>query len=215
MYSPMPPFNTWVIKLGGALLAGDELGDWLRACADGNSRVRCVLVAGGGALADEVRTLQARWRFNDTLAHALALETMRINARVLNALAPRLVPCSALRAAQLPDAGSPRDYLWSPPADFAPSDLPMTWAVTSDSIALWLAEALGAEVLVLVKSLAPDALRDAMASGLANQQVVDNHFPTLLARSNVPVRVISKYQVADFVCGRERGRLPGIVVAQA
>ncbi len=75
----MPQFNTWVIKLGGALLAADELREWLTACSARAVAVRCVVVVGGGALADEVRALQRRHGFDDVLAHELALEAMRMH----------------------------------------------------------------------------------------------------------------------------------------
>lgn len=205
----MPPFNTWVIKLGGALLAADELRDWLAACSAPSPQVRCVVVTGGGALADEVRTLQARWHFDDRVAHELALDTMRLNARVLQALAPGLALWSTPSGDQAPASLPEGDCLWVPPPDFAPTELPMSWAVTSDSIALWLARRLDAQALLLVKSLAPPALRDAADAGLAAQGVVDDYFSTLLGMGGVALRVTSKHCVEEFIERRRRAQLPG------
>jgi aspartokinase-like uncharacterized kinase len=173
--------------------------------------VRCVVVTGGGALADEVRALQARWRFDDRVAHELALDTMRINARVLRALAPGLAPWSTAsddETASWPDG----NCVWMPPANFAPADLPMSWAVTSDSIALWLAQRLGAQAVLLVKSLAPSALQAAVAAGLTSQGVVDEHFPTLLGAGGVAVCVTSKCCVQQFMARRQQGQLPGLLI---
>ncbi|MBK6660403.1 MAG: hypothetical protein IPG43_20720 [Proteobacteria bacterium] len=198
-----------MIKLGGALLAADELRDWLAACSAPSSSVRCVVVTGGGALADEVRALQARWRFDDRVAHELALDTMRLNARVLQALAPGLALWSTPSNEQAPASRPEGNCLWMPPPDFAPAELPMSWAVTSDSIALWLARRVGAQALLLVKSLSPSALHAAANAGLAAQGVVDDYFSTLLAPGGVALRVTSKLCVEEFIERRRQARLPG------
>jgi len=208
MCSPMPPSNTWVLKLGGAMHGADELPAWLAACGGEVSRAtRCVVVAGGGAFADQVRALQARWRFDEHLAHALALDTMRLNARLLHGLAPHLTQSEAVHAAALAAEG---DVMWSPPADFAPTALPASWAVTSDSIALWLAQALGAQAVLLVKSLAPEDLQAGSARQLAARGVVDDFFPALLSASQVPARLLSKTAVGDFARHLQAGSLPGV-----
>ena len=213
MCSPMPPSSTWVVKLGGAMLEAAELPQWLGVCgAPGASGTRCVLVAGGGALADQVRALQARWRFDERLAHELALDTMRLNARLLQGLAPSLPLCEATRGAELMSAPTGA-LIWRPPALFAPPALPASWAVTSDSVALWLAQALAASGLLLVKSLSPAELRADSANAWAAAGVVDSYFPQLLAAAWLPVRLISKLQVMDFACGLRDGVLPGVTVS--
>lgn len=213
MYLPMPPSAIWVVKLGGALHRAAELPAWLAACAGADDCARrCVVVTGGGALADEVRALQARWHFDDQLAHALALDTMRMNARLLQGLAPDLMPCSALHADQLPPRGPCGGWLWSPPRSFAPRQLPASWSVTSDSIALWLAQALGAQAVLLVKSVVVECLPSARAVSLAAEGVVDAFFPQLLAQGEVSVRLLGKTAVDDFKRHLEAGTLPGIAV---
>ena len=209
----MPVSNTWIVKLGGAMLLADELPAWLSACsASASEGPRCVIVAGGGALADQVRALQARWGFDDRAAHELALATMRLNARLLQSLAPRLASCEVQLEAELANYRSGA-LLWRPPEPFAPVALPASWAVTSDSIALWLAQVLSARALLLVKSLAPAQLQATSAASLAAAGVVDSHFPVLLAATPLPVRLISKANVAEFAHGLQCGVLPGVAVS--
>ncbi len=213
MCLPMPPSNIWIVKLGGALLRAAELPAWLAACAgDADCAARCVVVTGGGVLADEVRALQARWHFDDSLAHELALDTMRLNARLLHGLAPRLMPCTMIHAQRFPAQASCRGWLWSPPRHFAPRELPASWSVTSDSIALWLAQALGARAVLLVKSLPLPHKPSMSAVSLATDGVVDAFFPQLLAQGTVPARLLGKTDVDDFQRHLKAGTLPGIAV---
>ena len=210
MCSPMPPPSTWVVKLGGAMLEASELPAWLAACAgDASLSTRCVVVAGGGGLADQVRALQARWQFDDLLAHQLALDTMRIHARMLHGLAPTLPLCQVQCAAELGALPPSGGLLWSPPRTFAPTALPASWAVTSDSIALWLAQALAATALILVKSLSAAALSAMCADTLAASGVVDAHFPSLVVGGEVPVRLMGKSQILDFTRHLQAGIVPG------
>ena len=191
------------------MLEADELPAWLAACAgDVTLSTRCVVVAGGGVLADQVRALQGRWDFDDALAHELALDTMRIHARMLHGLAPALPLCQVQCAAELGALAPSGGLLWLPPAVFAPAALPASWAVTSDSIALWLAQALGATALILVKSLPAAAFDAASAETLAARGVLDGHFPALLAGGKVPVRVMGKTQGIDFARHLRAGIAP-------
>jgi aspartokinase-like uncharacterized kinase len=57
-------------------------------------------------------------------------------------------------------------------------DIPESWRVTSDSLAVWLARQLGAERLLLVKSTRLDA-KPASAAALSRRGVVDPCFPAM------------------------------------
>jgi aspartokinase-like uncharacterized kinase len=196
----MPPACTWVVKLGGAMLHAPELPAWLAACA-GPGRARPVIVPGGGALADCVRALQARWSFDDALAHELALEAMRINARVLAALEPALVPAAA-------DPGPGCAVIWQPPRPWRACPLPASWDASADSIALALAVELGAEAVLLVKSVPAAALARASLSELAAAGIVDPHI-VALARTAAPhVHACTRADHAAFAAARVRAVLP-------
>ncbi len=162
-----------VVKVGGSLVADrDRLRRILASLADGEDGP-VAIVPGGGALADAVRTTQGALGFSDPLAHRLALDAMAGMARIFAALEPRLVvtqePGACLAAGAVP--------VWDPsPLAAGHPDIPESWEVTSDSLALWLATGLGAARCLLVKSVDPapgGALADLARAGL-----VDAAFPS-------------------------------------
>ncbi|MGU3360994.1 uridylate kinase [Methylobacterium sp. M6A4_1b] len=194
------PAAPTVVKLGGSLVADAPR---LRAClarlaagvADSctedscveGSCIKdlcvegpCVIVPGGGPLAEGVRSAQAALGFSDALAHRLALDAMGRMAEILSALEPRLVPVRDLGAfAGILAAG--RVPVWDPVAlQAGHPDIPETWAVTSDSLALWLAAEIGAPRCRLVKSVDRPAGADWAA--LARTGLVDAAFPAFAAR---------------------------------
>lgn len=167
-----------MIKLGGSLLDSPTLTDWLAAIAAGGGRL--VLVPGGGAFADAVRDMQRRWRFDDATAHRLAISAMEQNGRMLAALQPGLRP-AASRAAIRRALGAGEVPVWLPSAmALGRPEIPESWDVTSDSLAAWLAAALGAAGLVLVKSVA--VADGESAEALARRGVVDPLLPAFLRR---------------------------------
>ena len=194
------------------MMRAPELRAWLEA-ADGRAAGASVIVAGGGALADQVRGLQAAWQFDERLAHELALETMRMNASILAAILPRARLTSAVNAERLATAGAV--WIWSPPRPFIAPALPWDWTATSDSIALWLAQSVGAAALILVKSVAADTLRDAPAETFAKAGLIDTCFPRLLAQSPLPARVLAKTQHAEFARARAERSLFGARIGSA
>jgi len=174
----------WIIKVGGSLQDSAYLQPWLDAIVM-HGAGRLVVVPGGGRFADAVREAQRRFGFDDSEAHRRAVLAMEEYAAVLHERAPRLIPAHTageIRAV-LKDGGVP---LWLPYSMVSGNAaLPAGWEVTSDSLALWLAQELGLAGLILVKSLAVDGerpLEDLAASG-----VIDGHFPQLFTKQ--PVRL--------------------------
>jgi aspartokinase-like uncharacterized kinase len=180
---------TWVVKLGGSLNSDPLLPQWLELLAQlGGGRV--VLVCGGGRFADAVRQHQAHWRYNDLAAHNMALLAMAQTAHFLQALNPALQMANsdeqAQRALRLG-----KTALWSPLALLADqADAHTDWSVTSDSIALALAQRLGAEQLVVVKSCSVDP--QASLARLGEAGIVDARFAQLAAQGTVGVRFLRR-----------------------
>lgn len=146
--SSTPPV---VVKIGGGLLRAGGLGGLRAACEDAAERAQSqpvLVVPGGGPFADAVRTVDRDVELGDRLAHRLALAAMDQLGMALQWLLPEADPIGHLRA---PAA---LGLLLAASAFAGRSDVPETWAVTSDSLAVLAAGAIGAEEAVLLKPVA-------------------------------------------------------------
>ncbi|MEX2523476.1 MAG: hypothetical protein WD750_00830 [Gammaproteobacteria bacterium] len=172
----------WVIKLGGSLQDSECLQPWLDAIAE-HGRGRAVVVPGGGRFADAIREAQRRFGFDDSEAHRGAVRAMEKFAALLCDCQPQLIPVRDSEAIRgvLKDGGVP---VWLPAAMVLDNpDIPESWDVTSDSIALWLAQQLQAQGLLLVKSVVVDEMKP--LDELAAAGVIDAFFPELFQRQPV------------------------------
>ncbi|HEY6523336.1 MAG TPA: hypothetical protein VIY10_06160 [Solirubrobacteraceae bacterium] len=140
-----------VVKIGGGLLRDEGLDGLGRACADVIELSRChpvLVVPGGGPFADAVRAVDAQVVLSDQVAHALALGAMDQLGVLLAPLLPAVEPLARLAAPR-------RLGLLTAATAFADhADIPESWAVTSDSLAVLAAGVIGAEEVVLLKPVA-------------------------------------------------------------
>ena len=162
----------WIVKLGGSLLRDPRLREWLQMLAEFGGGLVTV-VPGGASFADAVREAQARWHFDDVVAHNMAVLAMAQTAHMLHGLEPRLVTAADdAQIRQVLHAG--RAALWMPLALLRDApDLLTSWEVTSDSLALWLARRLNAERLIVVKSATLDpalTLGELTATGVLDKR---------------------------------------------
>ncbi len=178
--SPVPDGSaTAVVKIGGSLIGTPRLGRLIDAIV-ATRRISSVLVPGGGPFAELVRTMQAGVGFGDRLAHRLAIDAMGQFGAILadrnpalSLVADRDGIAAAHRARRVP--------VWSAAeVRNGHKDIPESWDVTSDSLALWLAISLGAERLLLVKSVDADAAGGPVQWARAN--IVDAAFPDFASR---------------------------------
>jgi aspartokinase-like uncharacterized kinase len=167
-----------VVKLGGSLLGGARL-ERLIAAIIGRDDLEIAIVTGGGPFANAIRDIQARIEFSGPLAHRFALDAMDKLSDVLAEREPRLQPgCTTATMEAAWSAG--RVPLWSTSeVRNGHAAITESWAVTSDSLAAWVAAEIGAALLVLVKSV--DA-GPATPELLAAQGVVDDAFPSFASR---------------------------------
>lgn len=178
-----------ILKLGGSLMHSPLLPGWLHLAAEvGPGRV--VIVPGGGPFADAARAAQAHWRLDDVAAHNMAVLGMAQLGEVMRGLCPALATASdntAIRA-RLAEG---RSVIWQPLELLrsAPDQL-TTWAVTSDSLALWLAHRLGADETIIVKScVIPQPPDDWQA--LSRLGIVDRAFPHFAATAGA-IRIVDQ-----------------------
>jgi 5-(aminomethyl)-3-furanmethanol phosphate kinase len=184
-----------VVKLGGSLAGDPSLAHWLHELAL-NGSTKFVVVPGGGPFADAVRAAQGRWGFSDEVAHAMAIGAMDQFGRMLCGIEVGSIPCSTLQQIEHARA-SGRLPVWLPGYLMTGEQrLPRNWDVTSDTIAAWLADALGAVGLLLVKSCdLPVDSGDAVA--LAAAGIVDPALPVFLSGRKLALQVVQKDNWSD------------------
>ena len=171
----------WIVKVGGSLEMAPGIGELLALLVD-YGRSRIVVVPGGGRFADRVRASQTELNLNDVTAHVMAIRAMEQFAEVLCGLNPNLHPI--VHTGEI-DAINKKSAIpvWFPGKLLAGQpDIPASWQVTSDSLALWFAGKINAEALILVKSASnktPDV------DQLAATGYLDEYFPQMLVKTNV------------------------------
>jgi probable H4MPT-linked C1 transfer pathway protein len=220
------PAVSTVVKVGGGLAR--EVGDGAlrtlcRAIGDAGASHPLLVVPGGAAFADAVREHDGRFALRAATAHRMAILAMEQFGWVLSDLIPGAVRCSDLAAARAAAARG-RTPVLLPAALLAGDPLPASWAVTSDSIAAWVAGAEHAARLVLIKPVAglyrdwpadgqPPArlsvgeLAELRAAGRAAG--VDRHLPEALRAAGVEAWVIDGREPARLVALLEHGSTDG------
>ena len=190
-----------MVKIGGGLLRDEGIDGLRRACAEVKemaSRRPLLVVPGGGPFADAVRAIDAQVGLRDDVAHAMALQAMDQLGTLLAPLLPSAEPLTELVV--------PRTLglLKAAPAFAGGPDVPESWAVTSDSLAVLAAGAIGAEEAILLKPVAGVTARwpssdpplpELTAGGLEALQdggggrAVDPYLPEAVRRTGVTVVV--------------------------
>jgi 5-(aminomethyl)-3-furanmethanol phosphate kinase len=218
-----------VVKLGGGLAreAGDgALRTLCGTIGDAGARHPLLVVPGGAAFADAVREHDGRFALRPPTAHRMAILAMEQFGWLLSDLITGGVPAPDLTSARAAAAGG-RTPVLLPAALLAADPLPASWAVTSDSIAAWVAGAGHAARLVLVKPVAGlyrdwptdgeplarvsvDELAELRAAGRAAG--VDQHLPEALRVAGVEAWVIDGREPSRLAELLERGSTEGTLV---
>src|SRR5271165_3569816 len=191
------------MKLGGSHAASPLLAGWLDAAAAGAGRV--VLVPGGGPFADAVRAVQPAMGISDAAAHDMGLLAMAQYGRALADLRSCLTFADSLEAIETALAAH-RVPVWSPwPMLRSASDIPATWDVTSDSLALWLAARIGAAGLVLVKHVD-------LSGAAVPATLIDAAFPRFRVRFAGLVTIAGPSALPGAAAALAAGALPGLTL---
>jgi 5-(aminomethyl)-3-furanmethanol phosphate kinase len=215
-----------VVKVGGGLAreAGDgALRTLCRTVGEAGARHPLLVVPGGAAFADAVREHDNRFALRPATAHRMAILAMDQFGWLLSELIPGAVRCVDLASASAAAVrrGTP---VLLPAALLAGDPLPASWAVTSDSIAAWVAGAGNAGRLVLVKPIeglyrdwppdgdplarvSVDELAELRAAGRAAG--VDEQLPEALRAAGVEAWVIDGRVPARLVTLLEHGATAG------
>lgn len=203
----------WVVKLGGSLLGSPELPYWLDTLvkiSDG----KVLIVPGGSVFADAVREAQAISQVDDALAHHLALLAMDQFGLLLAGMHPGLVTASS--ELEIAERGwQHRGIVWLPSRMvMADENIPKNWQVTSDSLSAWIANKIGSEHLVLVKSKALAAYTSPVAmQTLVNDGLIDSAFTGFSKSSDFKIWVLNKSDYEVFAQGLDLIKLRQLAVA--
>jgi aspartokinase-like uncharacterized kinase len=169
-----------VFKVGGGLLKQHgDLDRVLAAISDCARHRRVLIVPGGGPFADAVRVVDERVGLSDDAAHWMAIRAMDQYAHVIADQMPGCVLASHLPEIEAALVASRVPVLLPSQWLRAADPLPHSWDVTSDSIAAWIAGAVGAPRLVLIKP-----------SGASGADLVDPYFTQALP-AHVRVDVVA------------------------
>ena len=167
-----------VLKVGGSLLVHTNWPARLASLMAARGPEACCLVVGGGAVVEGLRAIDRSQPQPPQLMHDLAIDAMRLTARLVAA------------SVGLPLVSAPPDAhgvaVLDVPAWLAVGSrttmLPAGWHVTSDSIAASVAVVHGGSQL-LAKSVPPPPCPDGVDpwTALARTGWVDEHFPIAAA----------------------------------
>lgn len=202
----------WVVKLGGSLLGSPELPRWLDTLvkiSDG----KVLIVPGGSVFADAVREAQGISQINDAVAHHLALLAMDQFGLLLTGMNPGLVTASS--ELEIAERGwQHRGIVWLPShMVMADETIPKNWQVTSDSLSAWIANKIGSEHLVLVKSKAiSNYSRISSSQSLISDGLIDSAFVEFSKASDFQTWVLNKSDYDVFSDGLDLAKLKQLAV---
>jgi 5-(aminomethyl)-3-furanmethanol phosphate kinase len=193
----------WVVKLGGSLLGSPELNRWLEVLvklSDG----KVVIVPGGGLFANSVREAQMISNVSDAVAHQMALLAMDQYGIMLAGMNPALVTASS--ELEIAERGwQHRGIVWLPSKmALADHTIPKNWQVTSDSLSAWLANKLGAEQLILVKSKSLITYQKEASNQLqllVDDELIDSHLIHYIAGQDYQTWALNKADYTLFEQG--------------
>jgi len=178
-----------VVKVGGSLERCSNLKAYLSKI-DEHYPSDLIIVPGGGVFADTVRQTQQRWQFEDVRAHRMAIIAMQQMALLFQSIMSSFRFADSLQEIN-ERAGNGERLIWWP--DFKlleQAGIAASWDVTSDSLAAWLAGAVNADELILVKSAEIPAGWD--LSELTRLRIVDPCFIEFTKNTAYRITLINK-----------------------
>jgi 5-(aminomethyl)-3-furanmethanol phosphate kinase len=179
-----------IVKLGGSLSQSDALIKCLNSVEKNYQDRAIVIVPGGGAFADQVRSAQQRWQFDDRTAHRMAILAMQQMALLIKGLKDDFSIARSITNI-LKQLHRQKIVVWSPDiVELDKAGIQASWDISSDSLAAWLARMISATELVLVKSAIIDA--SLSLQQLAKHDIVDKGFCDFVRQATFKIQVINQ-----------------------
>jgi dihydroneopterin aldolase len=218
LHSPARKPRPLVIKIGGSLAGGTNLGGWIDALKHGCAAApaarqsQFIICALPISLANAVRKLQGELDFDDHAAHHMALLAMEQFGLALASLWPRLTRVETLAA--IHRAWRMRLIPWWAPTQMTlASPVPArSWQMTSDSLAAWLAGEVKAARLLLIKSVEAGPEPEAICADLVTAGIVDPLFGHFAATSGAELYVAGPSALPGACAILAEGGAPGVRV---
>lgn len=206
-----------VVKISGNLIRDPELLDvLLNTVAKLQERgLRIALVPGGSIFADMVRDLQREQGFNDSIAHWMAIKAMEVYGAFI-----------ALRNSSIECVDSIEEVYVAWSEGLLPlvmpfniikqygGELPHSWSVTSDAIAVFIAHLLKADLVILIKLVNGIVIGGRLAKIVKvgelppTQDVVDSYTPILVQKYGIPTAVVGIHRLESLNCLLNRIETP-------
>lgn len=148
-------YDTAVFKIGGSILENFENLNstilQLTKLFEKKIIQKIIIIPGGGTFANFIRTLYNELKFNDELAHWMAIISMNYNGIELSKKFPKLKIFEDINKLKEIERSL---SIFLPYRFLKENDiLPHNWQVTSDSIALFLAKTFGLKECFLIKNV--------------------------------------------------------------
>lgn len=163
-----------VVKVGGSLFDLPALLPALRLWLIQFENEQVHLIAGGGDIAEAVRTYDRIHQMGEEQSHWLAIQSMKIMAYLIRPFLEGMSHVSVIDVTEF----CHNDF-----------DLPHTWDVTSDSIAARYADVHSANRLILLKSNSPAEIPCWKVA--AKLGVVDSYFPEIVDRLKISIELVN------------------------
>ncbi len=185
-----------VIKLGGSLMTDKTV---LKRCLK-TIKQRCyeqvVIVPGGGVFAEQVRSIQKQWKFDDRIAHQMALLSMQQMGLLFKSIESSFEMAGSLVEIQQASSNQLLS-IWSPDIKQLDNDsVEANWNITSDSLAAWLATQLKATELILIKSA--NIPMEVDLQKLQELGIIDPSFNELSKNSSYKITVINHHRFNEY-----------------
>lgn len=197
-----------ILKLGGSLLQhsdGAILLELGKILAQYSAEHPALIVPGGGPFADLIRQYGAQLKLREETCHLMALSAMDQYAYLLQDFIPgcNLIDLAKIKLPlTLNNLGKPQVLLCSQFfSKVSSQELPRSWDVTSDSLAVYLAKILDSPLLVILKSKDIDPR--------IQEPDVDKYFPQSLPFS-IPVWFINGVYPDRLIRFFETGSTQGV-----
>jgi len=147
--------NKAVFKIGGKILENNKNLEFtisqLKKLYEDNTLQKIIIIPGGGSYANFIRSLDKKLVLGDDLAHWMAIFSMDYNGKDLNRLFPGLECINDFKNIQ----SAKRIFCIFLPYNYLKKkdELPHSWEVTSDSIAIYIANKLNLNECYLIKDI--------------------------------------------------------------